>query len=376
MRDRWRAALGFALSAALLAWSLRDVRLAEVWLRLRQANIPLLLLSAATATATFPLRARRWRTLLEPVAGVLPFAPLWHATAVGMMVNNVVPARAGELARAFALTRETRRVTFSAAFASIAVDRVFDSVVLLALMLAAMLDPRFPREAVVAGQRIGSWVALAALVAAGVLVALYLVVFFPDWLIALFERFARRVVPALEARGRAALHAFAAGLGALRAPRRFAAVFGWTLAHWLVNALSLWIGFRALGIGAPFTAALLLQGIIAIGVAIPSSPGFFGVFEAFAVAGLALYGIPAGLAVSWAVGFHLLSFIPITVIGGVYATRLGVHLADVRAARAGAEGDVAPAEDNAPTAERDGRAGSGGRDTAERDPHAAGGDAP
>lgn len=336
MRDRWRAALGFALSAVLLVWTLRDVSLAEVWLRLRSANLPLLLLSSATATATFPLRARRWRTLLEPVVGKLPFAPLWHATAVGMMVNNVVPARAGEIARAYALTRETSRVSFSAAFASIAVDRVFDSVVVLLLMLAAMADPRFPREALVAGQRVGSWVALAAGVAAAVLVALYLVVFFPDWIIALFERFARRIAPALEARGRSALHAFAAGLGVLRAPGRFAAVFGWTFAHWLVNAISFWIGFRAVGVAAPFSAALLLQGIIAIGVAIPSSPGFFGVFEAFAVAGLALYGVPAGLAVSWAVGFHLLSFIPITALGAVYATRLGVHLSDVRAARTGA----------------------------------------
>ena len=53
------------------------------------------------------------------------------------------------------------------------------------------------------------------------------------------------------------------------------------------NALAFWLGFRAVGIDAPFSAALFLQGIIAIGVAVPQAPGFFGVFEASREVGLA-----------------------------------------------------------------------------------------
>ena len=78
----------------------------------------------------------------------------------------------------------------------------------------------------------------------------------------------------------------------LRSPRRFAVVLWWTLAHWLLNALAFWVGFRAAGMDLPFSAALFLQGIIAIGVAVPQAPGFFGVFEHFARIGLVgVYGV-------------------------------------------------------------------------------------
>jgi glycosyltransferase 2 family protein len=108
-------------------------------------------------------------------------------------------------------------------------------------------------------------------------------------------------------------------------------VFLWAVAHWLVNALAFWIGFKAVAIDAPFSAANFLQGIIAIGVALPSSPGFFGVFEAFAKLGLGVYSVSGGQAVTWAIGYHILSFIPITLFGLYYFARLGLHFSDFKA---------------------------------------------
>ena len=95
MKLDWRSTLGIALSVLLLVWTLRDVSLNEVYTHLMASNLPLFILSAVTATLIYPLRARRWRIILSPVAPELPFGMLWRATAVGMMVNNVVPARAG-----------------------------------------------------------------------------------------------------------------------------------------------------------------------------------------------------------------------------------------------------------------------------------------
>jgi hypothetical protein len=63
--------------------------------------------------------------------------------------------------------------------------------------------------------------------------------------------------------------------------------------------------------------------------AVPSSPGFFGVFESVSKVALRLYGVPATLAVSWALGYHVLTFIPITVFGAVYAVRLGLGLREL-----------------------------------------------
>ncbi len=82
---------------------------------------------------------------------------------------------------------------------------------------------------------------------------------------------------------------------------------------------------------AVFTT-ILLQTLISMGVAIPAAPGFFGVFEKLAVAGLAIYLVPRDLATSWAIGFRILSFIPITVIGAYYFIRMGFNLKEIQAA--------------------------------------------
>lgn len=333
MRFDWRSALGIILSICLLVWALWGVDYVAVASQLREANLPLLLLAAFVATIIFWLRAIRWQIILSPIQEGIPIPPLWRSTVIGVMVSNLIPARVGEVARAYALTREIPSVPFPAAFASIAVDRVFDAVVLLLLMFIAMFDPAFPQGAEIGGQPVASllrgWGTLAILVFCG---ALYAVVFFPDRIIGVFELFARRVAPQYEERGRELLKAFAAGLGVLRSPRRFAAVFVWTLLHWLVNGFAYWLAFKAVRVDVPASAGLFMQALIGIGVALPSSPGFFGVFEKAAEIGLAFYGIPKSLAVTWAIAFHIVTFIPVTVIGLIYFARLGLRFKELRTA--------------------------------------------
>lgn len=331
MSNRWRSVLGVTLSAGLLVWALRDVSPAEVADQLSRANPWLFLLATICATLVFPVRAARWRIILEPVASGVPFGPLWRSVAIGMMANNVLPARAGELARAYALTREEPRIPFSSSLASLIVDRAFDAVVLLALAAMVLFDPQLPRDAVIAGQPIAGWAAGVVMLTVALLLGAYLLVFVPTPLISVFSVVARRVSPKVEERGKLALKRFSEGLGALRQPRRFAAILTWTVAHWLLNALGFWLAFRAIGIGLPFTAALFVQAVIAFGVAVPSAPGFFGVFEAIAVITLGLYGISSSLAATWAIGFHVLTFIPITAIGAFYFVRLGLRMRELRA---------------------------------------------
>src|SRR5690349_15999306 len=336
MKFGWRGALGLVLSAAFLYFAFRGIELQRVLENVRQSNVALLVLSAIAATCIFPLRARRWKPILEPIKRDIPFSRLWSATAIGMMINNVVPARAGEFARAFALTRSTPEVPFPAAFASLAVDRLFDAVVVFGLMFGSMLDPAFPGGVEFGGRPIAQYAIIGVAIILVVLVAMYALILFPGRVLSLYELVVRRLVPRLEARGRDALLGLANGLSVLKTPRHFAAVLWWTILHWLTNAFAFWLAFRAVGIPAPFSAALFLQGIIAVGVAVPQAPGFFGAFEGFGKVGLGIYGVPADQAVTWAIGFHFLSYVPITVIGAWYFVREGLSMGDL----GGAEREV------------------------------------
>lgn len=318
------------LSAALIYWTLHGISAAEVAHSLANAD-PLLFAGAIIcATAIFPVRALRWRTILEPVASRIPLSPLWRATAIGMMVNNVLPARAGELARAYALKKEVQ-VPFATGLASLVVDRLFDAIVLLLLAALSLLDPALSGTHTLGGQSLASFGTGAGIVVFVLLSGTYALIFFPAQLLRLFEIFARRVSPSVEARGRRILETFINGLSVLRSPRRFATVFGWTIAHWLLNAFGIWLAFKAVGIAAPFSAALFLQAFIALGTAVPSAPGFFGVFEYMAIEGLSVYGVGRQQAATWAIGYHLFSFVPITLIGAYYFIRLGVKLRDLQA---------------------------------------------
>jgi len=346
MKMGWRGALGIGVSALLLWYALKGIDFGRVVTALRGSDLMLWALCTVTSQLIFPLRARRWRTILDPVAPHLPFSPLWRATAIGMMANNVLPARAGELVRVFVLVRERKDVPWSAALASLAVDRVFDALCVMLLLVAAMLAPDFPSGFMLQGRSVQSISLLMAGVVTIAFAGLFAVAQWPHAMESIAVRVTGAVLPRFKGTVGALVHSLAAGLQVVREPARFFATFAWALVHWLVNALAFWFGFKAVGIAAPFTAALFVQGIIVIGVSVPSSPGFVGVFELAAKLALPVYGVDPAQAVTWAIGFHVLSYIPITVIGAWYFLRMGVHLGDVEAAKA-TEGTILPGETGA-----------------------------
>jgi glycosyltransferase 2 family protein len=280
--------------------------------------------------------------MLERSAGQAAWRPVWQATAIGFMANNVLPARGGELARAYVASRLVP-VRFTTALASLAVERVFDGLILVLLLAVAIADPNFTSTATIGGRslsQVATWTGGAFVVILGMLFAM---VHAPAGALAFFGRILRAVLPARAAEYIVGLaRHFIDGLTILRAPRDFGWVVVWSFVLWLVNGLAFYTGFLAFHLGVPpfpgadagaalpFTSALLLQGVVAIGVAIPSSPGFFGLFEYASRAGLGLYGVAAASAVSFAVGIHIGWFIPITAIGLWTLARAHLSLGDLR----------------------------------------------
>lgn len=324
--------MGLAITVLLLWWTLHDVALREVAGHVQRAHWPTLLGAVLLATGTFPLRTLRWRYLLQRERNALPLIPLWHATAIGFMANNLLPARAGELARAYAGAR-LGGVRFTAAVGSVAVERVFDGLILVGLLVIATAWGGFSHGVSVGGVALAHVATVAvAVFVPSLLVALWMV-HWPGPALRLARRITERLIPhRWAARFVGLLEGMLGGLDALKSPRRFALVTLWSAVLWLMSAVSYWLGFLAFGLDVPPGAALLLQSLVAFGVAIPSSPGFFGPFEAVTRATLGLYGVAAVRAVSFAVAYHILVFLPITALGLWSLSRAHLHLADLKAA--------------------------------------------
>jgi uncharacterized protein (TIRG00374 family) len=325
------------VSVALLVWVLHSIDPREVWEHARHANGWLLLLTVIVATLTFPVRTIRWRLILRDVDGRrLPWIPLWHATTIGFMANNLLPARAGEVARAYVASQQLP-VRFSTALTSLGVERVFDGLIMLGLMALAIAAPSFPAHAHVGGRSLPAVVTSAAVLFGILLLLALIVVHRPAPWLTVFERVGRRLLPArLAERFISGTEGIIAGLVVLKSPSRFAGVVFWSLVLWLKNAAAFAICFRAFGIAIPVEAALLLQGIIGFGVAVPSTPGYIGVFEAATLVTLQFYGVDSSLAVSYALTYHVTTFIPITLLGFWSLSRLHLRLRELSAAQGAA----------------------------------------
>jgi uncharacterized protein (TIRG00374 family) len=327
-----RALIGILISAAVLWWLVAKsgIDWKAAWVYMKDASKPLLVLATIVANVMFPLRARRWRPILAAVKPHIPFGPLWRSTAIGMMANTLLPFRMGEVARALALTREEPDVPISASVASLFVDRIFDALVVVLLLVVALFLPDVPPDARIGGKSITSLALFPAAGAVGGLVALYALAVYPAPAIrisvAVADRFGERFATTVEH----IVRKFTDGLGALRTPRRFGEVFFWTVLHWLAQPLSFWIGFKAFGIQAPFAAALIAQFTIVVAVALPSVPGYVGLYELGAAAALLLFGVENSRAVAWAVTLHAVTLVPITLIGLFYLNRVGLRMSDLR----------------------------------------------
>ncbi len=329
MKWDWKAVLGVAISLFLIWWVLRDVDAAEVWLEVRGANWWLLGAAVVVATSGFLTRALRWKVFLYPINPATGLSNRFAAVNIGFAANNLLPARVGEFARAWSISR-LEPVAVSGALGSLVVERFFDAVAIFLLLGVALLHPMFPSDATLGGQPLRTTLI-------GMLVLLVLILTVLVFLIAvprMFLRLTDRVLSLLPGRPRRflkdLLESFLEGLGSLRSLRLLVAGLIWSVGIWAWNGVSFWLAFSAFGIEQGYATALFVQAVIALGVAIPSAPGYFGTFHAAAVVALQeVYAVGEGATLAFAFGYHLGGFFPVTLLGLWYAGRLGLSLSEL-----------------------------------------------
>jgi hypothetical protein len=330
LRDR-RVWLGLAITAFALWFAFRDISWAELWQQLARANWWLLFGASLPAYLwSVQLRAQRWRVLARGVADV-PTGAAFRATAVGFMVNNLLPLRIGELVRVWWLAREIRS-SVPALVGTWMLERVIDAVFLLGL------------AALVIGSQVGRGVLLAAALAP--LAATLALRRWPGPALRTVRRVAGLVLSAERAdRITGVAGSVARGLAGLRGGQDFARMVGLTFLLWGVAALiPFWAALAALDIDlggwlGSLRGALLILVYVAAAVALPAAPGFFGPYHAACRYALTPLGVPKELALALGTLAHAVFWIGTTAIG-LAALRGGAQR--LREAVSAAEHDSTP----------------------------------
>ena len=322
----WRALLGFAISALFLYFAFRGQHFGEILDALRRANLWWLIPALAFYFAGVWMRAVRWSILLRPLltAGGRQLFPI---VVIGYMANNILPLRTGELVRSYVLQREFG-VRKTSALATIAVERLFDGLVLLGFMLVATAFVSFTSQ-------LRHLAIIATVLFAGLLVGLFMLTLGGS----LIDRLLQVVLGPLPTRVADKVErltqSFLSGLGVFRRRGDLLMVAGTSLLAWLLEA-SMYITI-ARGFGGQIretmgiAATLLTTGVANMATLIPSSPGYIGQFE---------YGIKLVLngamdvsesqALAYALLLHAALYFPVTLLGVLEWSRRNLKLGKLR----------------------------------------------
>ena len=290
-----------------------------VWLAFRRSDVqsladgiaqanPLFVVAAvASVLLTLVTVAIRWHVVLYAGERHRSRARLLWATALGQMLNIILPIRLGEVARAYMVSR-AERLAAARVFLTVAAEKLADLTILGVATTMVLVFVSAP-----------VWVAATgrALLITGALAAL------GSWLLTWrAERLGRwmaRLVTVLPSQWQeSVLRQTEAGLESLRALRsgRSSASFWLLSAAVLVLAASTnYLMFLAFDMELPAIAALTVLVVVQVGTAAVSVPGNIGVFHYLAVLTLEAFGVEWQLALAYAVLLHLVALGPKVLLG-------------------------------------------------------------
>ncbi len=311
----WRRILpGLIVSALALAAVLYFADLRRLVEALRLANYSLALLGVFISLLWLAVRGFAWRALMQ---GGASYSKVFLTLNEGYLINNLLPLRLGEIARAFLLSRKTE-LSFWQVLSSILIERSMDIALAVGVLLISL--------PFVVG---GSWARQAAL-GAGLLIALvftalYLLARYRSQALRAFQRLGSRWPLLLRLGGRAA-SAFFEGLAVLTNARAFWRASGWMALNWGIAILQYYLILAAYFPNPRPLWAMFSLGVSALGVAAPSSPGAVGVLELSVVGALALFSLDVSTALAFAFTLHIIQVLTTGAIGGYALLRDGETL--------------------------------------------------
>ena len=305
--------LGLPLAAVFLYLAFRGVDWQEMLTTLRGGNLTYLALACALLSVSCVIRGLRWRVLLSAEKSLPPAMVFW-ATMTGYLGNAFLPARAGELVRVV-LIGQRGGVSKSFALATAIIERLMDAILLVLISAVALLT-------------LGSlpdWMApaLRLMAIAGGVGALAIMLSprlggLSAWLIA------RLPLPAgLRDKLAAGAASFLLGAAALQHWGRMGLFLLFSAAIWSLDMLTSLQVARAFDLALTPALALVLLAALGMASALPSTPGYVGVYQFVAVSVLGPFGFSQSQALVYILAYQAITYVVISLWGliGLYRLR-------------------------------------------------------
>jgi len=261
----------------------------------------------------FFVRIVRWWTMLRALEPGLPLRSCVRPFLLSLAINNTMPLRAGDIVRAVGF-REALRSPAMRVVGTLLIERVLDLFVLVALFFVGLL-------AVPPGTVPHAFVTTAAVLGAAALGGLLVLVFSPDAIRLVVDRIAGSPLLAERAwtpRFREAVHRLVGTFALVRSPARALQLLSLSLLAWLLEGTMYACVAWALHVGGALIAPWFAAATGTLATLIPSSPGYVGTFDYFAILGLTAFGARRAAATAFAMAVHLMLWLPVTLVGAAF----------------------------------------------------------
>jgi len=314
-----RAVIVFFLG--LLVWYASQLEWSSVLASVSRANLWLVAATVPVVLVNMMLRAFRWRTLLGSRREA-PFRSVFSAQMIGYLANNVLPVRAGDLVRVYALGNAVD-ISRSRIFSTVVIERVLDMGMVVFLLIVVTAFGPLPDWIRVGGTGAG----ISTVLALAVLLAVS----------ATRRETAERILdrvpavpPTIKDKLKFWVSEFSSGFSGIRDPRVAALFFGATTAIWATEVMLVLLVGKAFMISLGFVDAAILMLFSLFSGFIPALPGQIGLFELAMVTGLEFAGHSGPSSLPFALTLHAVLLGGTTIIGLVCLVASGWSIGFVR----------------------------------------------
>ena len=314
---------GIVISVFFIAMSIWYMEWGYVFEALSNAELyPWLFFSVLSYLTGHLVRGARTRLLVSRDAKLSLFTAS-NIVVVGYAVNNIFPARIGELARAGMLCERTG-ISFVQSAAVVFLERVLDGIVILLLLVVSALFLN-------AGGSVEETIYFASVILGLAAAFVMLVVIAPNRLMGVISKVIYAISPRLHDAALRFTTSIINGFNYMRRPVDALKIFVLSIVIWLFDVGLFLFLLPAFGLELNVWQAIFVITAANLAVLFPfspgySSPGYIGPFHALCIQGLVFFGIAQATAVGFAVVVHLAIYLPLITWGGAVILWYGITL--------------------------------------------------
>ncbi len=226
---------------------------------------------------------------------------------VGYMVNNILPARSGEIYRAHFLGRRVG-MSRSGVAASIVVERTFDGLMLVCVILLVFV--LFPQE-----HYLGGTALVTGLVFLGLGAGILFYSLTADKAQRVIDRGLGLLPRSLSERLAGRLSFFLQGIRGISTVRGFLEAGTYTVLVWILDACAIALVVVSFGVVLPLIGFVLVFALVALSTTLPSGPGYVGPFQYAFVLSLGAFAVSRETALAISVAAQLALLGSVTLVG-------------------------------------------------------------